>query len=559
MRAACCTICLALLLTLLGGCGRGDIVAEGGDFVLTVDDLRYEVLNLGPSSKYEDTLEGRQAVVENLAARYYITEEAMSEGYGADQVDEVGSEAEATAVGKAYRRWKIDDRVLLPRIKTKAWMDKLDRRLYLKDLVFAVHPVAVQALEIIRDGKDFESVVESVAGRPDVRVNDPGWVIWKDLGRDVANVVFRLDVGQVSDIVAGGDGYHIFYLADAEKFGLGVELLSLRAKRFVRAMEVEKLEAGERGDLIARYDLRFSEPGVESALQAFAVSFEGGRPADTLMSGVLATYSKGEVLVAHPYNVYYAMSEQARPYVGDAFAVRAFTTSLILPRLEILAGYAAGLGRLREVKWAAKQAREDLLVGLMEEAYKSRIEVTPDDIATYYRERGREMVTSGRYRVRRILVDSEDEARQVLRQVRMGRDFAEVAKEMSKDQYTASNGGDLGFIHFGMIVPYDSIAAELEVGELSRPFETESGVEILKMEEKEPPRQLTFEEAEPYIVTFITNTRANEMLAEWVGKREAEVGFEINQDLLGRVSLPVPEYKQQIARSSEAEAESDSD
>jgi parvulin-like peptidyl-prolyl isomerase len=552
-----------LLAAVAVGCGGGSgIIASGGSFELSVEDLRFEVLKLGPSSRYEDTSEGRKAVVENLAARHYLGEEALNRGYGTEEIGAVGGEAEAAAVAEAYHRWKVDNRILLPRVKTKTWIPKLDRRLYLKDMVFAVQPVAEQVLDMMRAGRDFDSLAESAGDREDIRVNDLGWVIWKDLGRDIANVVFRLDKGEVTDVIIGADGYHIFYLADDEPFGISIELLSMRSKRFVTAMETEQLENAERRELAAKYHLRFREAGVRAALEAFSISFEGGRPPDSLMNLVLATYSDEEVLVAHPYNIYYSMSAQARPYIGDAYAIQHFTTNLALPRLETLAGYAMGMDRLREVGWAVKQAREEFLVGLMEDAFKGQIEIGPDDIATYYEERGPEMVTSGRFRVRRILVETMQDARQVQREMGRGRDFAEVAKEWSQDEYTASNGGDLGFIHFGFVVPYDSIAAALSVGEVSNPFKTEAGIEILKMEEKEEPRQLTFEEAEPYIITFITNTRANEMLAEWVGEKKAEVGFSIDEDLLGRVSLPLPGYREQTAKPSEAvdtESEAESD
>ena len=51
---------IALALVLLApGCKQDGIIAQGGDFSLTVEQLRFEVTKLGPSSGYDDTYEGR--------------------------------------------------------------------------------------------------------------------------------------------------------------------------------------------------------------------------------------------------------------------------------------------------------------------------------------------------------------------------------------------------------------------------------------------------------------------------------------------------------------------
>jgi hypothetical protein len=128
--------------------------------------------------------------------------------------------------------------IMLPRIKTKPWIEKLDRRLHIKDLVFMVYPVAVEALSDLRAGVPVSKIEEAASGREDIRVLDMGWIIWKDITREVDNIVFRLDKGEASDIVPAGDGYHIFYLADDEHFGISLEVLSIRSKRFVAAMSV---------------------------------------------------------------------------------------------------------------------------------------------------------------------------------------------------------------------------------------------------------------------------------------------------------------------------------
>jgi parvulin-like peptidyl-prolyl isomerase len=541
MRRGTVLVFAVLLVSLLSDCSGGGVIAKGGDFVLRVDDLRFEVTKLGPYSKYDETFDSRLALVHNLAARHFLAEEAMRLGYGED-VAVVGKEAEAAAVAEAYHTWKIDNAIMLPRIKTKPWQEKLNRRLHLKEMIFAVYPVAEEVLEDLQDGKDFETMAAAMSDREDVRVHDLGWVVWKDLGREVANIVFRLDRGAVSSIVPGGDGYHIFYIAEDEPFGLSIELVSIRSKRFVEAMEREKLIEKEEHELAGIYDLRFSEEGLAAGLRSFQVAFSGGRPADSLIGCVVATYTGGEVRVADLYSLYYSLPMESRPYVGDYNALKEFAAEIVLPQLEARAGYALGLDRLRSVAWAAKNAREEFLVGLMENHFRDQVDVTDADLIEYYAERKDDIRTSGAYRVSRILVDSNEDARRALNEIEGGRDFADVAAEMSLDTHTAEQGGALGLINFGMVAYYDSVVRGLSVGEVSAPFTTGSGTEIIKLDEMIEPVHLSFEEAREAITGYVTNSKANSLLAEWVNRKRDEVGFWIDEDLLRRVTLPKPDF-----------------
>ncbi|MFH1313412.1 MAG: peptidylprolyl isomerase [Candidatus Eisenbacteria bacterium] len=542
MRRGSMLFLAVLLVSILSDCGGGGMISKGGDFELRVEDLRFEVSKLGPYSKYDETFESRMAIVNNIAARFYLAEEALRLGYDQD-LEAVEKNAESGAVAEAYHAWKIDNAIMLPRIKTKPWQEKLDRKLHLKEMIFAVYPIAQDALKELRGGQSFETAASAMTGRDDVRVNDFGWVIWKELSREVANVVFRLDTGEVSDVMLGGDGYHIFYLAEAEPFGIGIELASVRSQRFAEAMEEEKLIEKEENEIAGIYDVRFPEKGLAAGLRSFQISFSGGRPPDSLISYVVATYNGGEVRVADLYNLYFTLPMQSRPYVGDYNALKEFAIETILPALEARAGYDLGLDRLRSVTWATRNAREEFLVGLMESYFRDQVEVTEEDLVEYYKERKDDIRTSGSYKVRRILVDSNDAARKALREINAGRDFSEVAAEISQDELSAKQGGQLPQINFGMVAHYDSVVSGLSLGEVSAPFTTTSGIEIIKLDELVEPVHLSFEEAREAIMGFVRNSDANELLADWVKQKKDEVGFWIDEDLLRRVTLPEPEYR----------------
>jgi hypothetical protein len=547
-------VVLALAL-VAPGCKDSGIIAEGGDFSLSVEQLRFEITKLGPSSGYNDTYDDRYSVVMNLAARNYLADEAEERGFGGETLALVMADAERNALAEEYRRWKIDNAVMLPRIKTKPWLGKLDRRLHLKDLSFLVYPVAEEALRDLRNGAPVSSLEEDAAGRPDIHVTDMGWIIWKDIQREIANIVFRLDAGEATNIVSRGDGYHIFYLVEDEPFGLAIELLSARSKRFVAGMEKENLEREVRRELADKYHVRFLDRGLADGLKAFAVAFAGERPPDSLMAGVIARYPGGDITVGQAFTRFVALRDAERPYIGDYHGLSEFALELMLPQLEAMAGRELGLGRSRDVRFAVRTAREEALIPAIEDVFKSQVEVTEPEIEAYYKERGQDLFEPSRYHAARIVVSSWETARQAQREIMMGADFGDVARTLSEDERSAPQGGDLGWLSEGLVAVYDSVLTGMEPGDVSRPFETLSGVEILKLLERQDRRYFSFEEARPDIRIFITNTKANEMLADFVSAKREQVGFFINEDLLRRVWLPGPQYKAGMAQEGEPAGE----
>jgi parvulin-like peptidyl-prolyl isomerase len=90
---------------------------------------------------------------------------------------------------------------------------------------------------------------------------------------------------------------------------------------------------------------------------------------------------------------------------------------------------------------------------------------------------------------RHILVETEEEANDVVKRLEAGEDFGDLAAEMSTDTASADNGGDLGFVPKGSFVAsVDEAVFNLPIGETSEPIESDFGwhvIEVLEREERE--------------------------------------------------------------------------
>lgn len=83
-----------------------------------------------------------------------------------------------------------------------------------------------------------------------------------------------------------------------------------------------------------------------------------------------------------------------------------------------------------------------------------------------------------------ILVKTEQEAMDLYNEIANGKSFEEIAQEKSLCP-SGQNGGDLGFFGKGMMVkPFEDAAFELEIGEISKPVETQFGWHLIKLVDK---------------------------------------------------------------------------
>ena len=105
--------------------------------------------------------------------------------------------------------------------------------------------------------------------------------------------------------------------------------------------------------------------------------------------------------------------------------------------------------------------------------------------------RSSEQVVVTQTKVRHILVRPDelttvDDARRRLQQLRMriegGDDFAELARAHSVDTMSAADGGDLGWVNPGDLVPeFENVMNSLEPGAVSEPFPSQFGFHIVQV------------------------------------------------------------------------------
>jgi peptidyl-prolyl cis-trans isomerase C len=105
------------------------------------------------------------------------------------------------------------------------------------------------------------------------------------------------------------------------------------------------------------------------------------------------------------------------------------------------------------------------------------------------------------YHARHILVDSEDDAKKLIAQIKAGAKFEDLAKKSSKDTGSAENGGDLDWAKPSAYVPEFSTALQgLKKGQMTdAPVKTQFGYHIIRLEDTRAAQFPSYDEVKDKI------------------------------------------------------------
>ena len=181
----------------------------------------------------------------------------------------------------------------------------------------------------------------------------------------------------------------------------------------------------------------------------------------------------------------------------------------------------------------------------------NRVKVSEKSIIKYYKENQKEFWQEGKVKARHILFIAEhgssekirreklQQAKKILLKLRKGNDFAKLAMKYSED-ISASNGGDVGFVGRGKMVPeFEEAVFNLKPGQVSDIVKTEYGYHIIKVEEVLPGKTLTLKDVKNRIHQILTMQMQKQVYDVWMNelKNSAFIEVTLFEDAAKNTSL----------------------
>lgn len=141
-----------------------------------------------------------------------------------------------------------------------------------------------------------------------------------------------------------------------------------------------------------------------------------------------------------------------------------------------------------------EQIREQLIAREMTNVITKDITVTPAEIKKFFNKiptdslpfYSSDVEVAQIVRTAKVSAAQEEEARKKLLDLRerllKGENFTELAMKNSEDQSAQYNGGELGYVGRGAMVPeFEAQAFKLKLGEISQPFKSPFGFHIMQL------------------------------------------------------------------------------
>ena len=122
---------------------------------------------------------------------------------------------------------------------------------------------------------------------------------------------------------------------------------------------------------------------------------------------------------------------------------------------------------------------------------------------------------------------AEERIGAIIKELKEGANFEELAKTKSDDEASRKNGGDLDVIYKGVFDPsFDEAVSKLNPGEITGKVETRFGFHVIKLIEKRPSEQAPFDELEPAIQKHLFMEEAKKVVEVYIDELRKQAKIE---------------------------------
>lgn len=142
-------------------------------------------------------------------------------------------------------------------------------------------------------------------------------------------------------------------------------------------------------------------------------------------------------------------------------------------------------------------------------------------------------------KARHILVEKEDQAKDIIKKIEGGAKFEDLAKEFSKDTSNKASGGDLGyFSKDSMVKEFAEAAFKLGKAETSKePVKTQFGYHVIQVEDRRDRPAPKFEDVKPQLEAQVRRDLLNSLVEGWRKKATVET-FDFNGKPIEKKEVP---------------------
>lgn len=539
-------ISLALALT---ACGRRDkTLAEVGRLKITLGDFQdaYKPPMIPEDSA--SVLAGKQELLDRMVEQKLMVAEAVSRGLDQDpKLAQDLEELKKNILLQELYREEIIKKSQPTDSEVKKFYQRLGKEAKASHILVKTEPEAKEVAAALKAGSDFAQLAgeKSVDRASALRGGELGWFGWGRMVDEFQQAAFSLKPGQVSKPVKSAFGYHIIRLDSLRD----VPLQPFEEMKDRIRQQIAYTKPREQAN---RYVNKLREGAniklKEDVLKSLAARQTPGQLAlpeasPEELKKTLITYDGGSWTVQKFYDTVNRMMRGAAD-LSQIERVREQMEGLIVSDLLLARARSKGLDQNPKVKAQFSRTKDNMLAeAVYREEISAKVVLSPEGVKKYYQENRKEFFQPAKALVHIIALPDQASAQEAYGLLAKGADFAQLARERSTDPSRAS-GGVLRWVEAGdaEFPELAKTAFALPLNQVCRPFGYRGGFALIKVTERTPAKQRSFEESQREIEFKQRQTQEEALLASLLATLKEKYPVKIHQELLAKAeAAPIEE------------------
>jgi len=257
-----------------------------------------------------------------------------------------------------------------------------------------------------------------------------------------------------------------------------------------------------------------AQEAAKSAAKPAAKAKSGAKESVATVNGVAVPKARMDYMIFQQQSRGAQDNEQTRAMVREELVNR-----------EVLQQEAqrAGFARNAEVQTQVEMARQEIIVGAYLRDWVRKHPVSDADVQKEY-DKARGQAGTKEYKARHILVESEDEAKGLIADLKKGAKFDELASKNSKDTGSKDRGGDLDWqVPAAFDKTFSDAMVKLEKGKYTdTPVRTRFGFHVIQLDDVRQTKFPTIADVKPRIQQQLMQNKVDEMIRGLRAKAKVE-------------------------------------
>lgn len=237
--------------------------------------------------------------------------------------------------------------------------------------------------------------------------------------------------------------------------------------------------------------------------------------ADKKQATVLATVNGSTITSADFDREVKALPEYIRGMADTPQGKKELIDTLVMRELILQQAAKEGLDKGKEIDEKLAELKKRIVVDTyLKKKVETDAKISDEELKKFYEQNLDKFKSGEQVKASHILVKSEQEAKDILAQLKGGTAFEELAKAKSVDT-SASKGGDLGWFGKGNMVPaFEKAAFALKEGQLSGIVKSEFGFHIIKLTGKRAAGTRSFDEVKEQITAALMPSKQQQIFMQ---------------------------------------------